>query len=37
MDWIVANIRWIMLVSGGLTLTMVSAAFAPEAALRSIP
>jgi hypothetical protein len=35
MNWIVANIRWIMLVSGGLTCTMVYAAIAPHAALRS--
>jgi hypothetical protein len=35
MNWIVANIRWIMLVSGGLTCTMVYAAIAPHAARRS--
>ena len=35
MTWIVANIRWIMIVSGVLTTTMVYAAIAPEAALRS--
>ena len=33
--WIVRNIRWIMLVSGGLTATMVQAALAPDAALQS--
>ncbi len=33
--WIVHNMRWIMLVSGGLTATMVQAAFAPDAALQS--
>jgi hypothetical protein len=33
--WIVANIRPVMLVSGGLTATMIYAAIAPEAALRS--
>src|SRR5215470_8312758 len=33
--WIVGNIRWIMVVSGILTATMVYAAIAPEAALRS--
>jgi hypothetical protein len=32
---IVAQIRWIMLVSGVLTCTMVYAAIAPQAALRS--
>lgn len=35
MAWMVANIRPIMIVSGVLTLTMVYAAIAPEAALRS--
>ena len=35
MPWIVANIHRIMIVSGVLTLTMVYAAIAPEAALRS--
>jgi len=35
MTWIVANIRWIMIVSGVLTATMVYAAVAPQAALRS--
>jgi hypothetical protein len=35
MSWIVANIHRIMTVSGLLTLTMVYAAIAPEAALRS--
>lgn len=34
MAWNIA-IKWIMLVSGGLTLTMVYAAVAPEAAMRS--
>jgi len=33
--WIVHNMRWIMLASGGLTATMVQAAFAPDAALQS--
>jgi hypothetical protein len=33
--WIVANIHRLMYVSGALTLTMVYAAIAPEAALRS--
>lgn len=35
MPWIVANIHRIMIVSGVLTLTMIYAAIAPEAALRS--
>ena len=35
MSWIVANIHRIMIVSGVLTMTMVYAAIAPEAALRS--
>ena len=33
--WMVRNIRWIMLVSGGLTATMVQAAITPDAALQS--
>jgi len=35
MSWIVANIHRIMIVSGVLTMTMIYAAIAPEAALRS--
>ena len=35
MSWIVASIKWIMLVSGALTCTMLYAAVAPQAALRS--
>ena len=35
MNWIVAKIKWIMLVSGVLTCTMIFAAVAPHAALRS--
>ena len=35
MLWIVANIHRIMIVSGVLTMTMIYAALAPEAALRS--
>jgi hypothetical protein len=35
MLWIVANIHRIMIVSGVLTMTMVYATMAPEAALRS--
>ena len=34
MNWVVARIRGIMLVSGALTCSMISAAIAPEAALR---
>ena len=33
--WIVGNIRWIMIVAGVLTSTMLYAVVAPEAALRS--
>jgi hypothetical protein len=36
MNWIVTNIRWIMLVSGALTCTMLYAALAPQAALSSM-
>jgi hypothetical protein len=35
MNWTVAKIKWIMLVSGALTFTMIYAAIAPQAALRS--
>ena len=35
MSWIVANMKWIMVVSGGLTCTMVYAAIAPQEALHS--
>ena len=35
MSWIVANIHRIMIVSGVLTMTMIYAALAPQAALRS--
>ena len=35
MGWIVVRIKWIMLVSGVLTCTMLYAAVAPEAALMS--
>jgi hypothetical protein len=35
MTWIIANIRWIMIVSGLLTATMVYAALAPQAALNA--
>ena len=35
MRWIVAQIKWIMLVSGALTCTMILAAIAPQAALNS--
>lgn len=36
MTWIVAHMKWIMLVSGILTCTMLYAAIAPQAALRSM-
>jgi hypothetical protein len=35
MNWIIGQIKWIMLVSGVLTSTMIYAAVAPNAALRS--
>ena len=35
MNWITAQIKWIMLVSGVLTCTMLFAAIAPQAALQS--
>lgn len=35
MHWIVGGMKWIMLISGVLTCTMVSAAISPQAALRS--
>jgi len=35
MHWILTNIKWIMVVSGVLTSTMVYPAIAPEAALQS--
>ena len=35
MNFVAANIKWIMLVSGALTCTTVYAAIAPQAALRS--
>jgi hypothetical protein len=35
MHWIVTNIKWLMLVSGALTCTMLYAAIAPQAALQS--
>lgn len=35
MNWIVGKMKWIMIVSGCLTCTMVYAAIAPQAALRS--
>lgn len=33
MGWIVGSMKWIMLVSGALTCTMIYAAIAPQAAL----
>jgi hypothetical protein len=35
MNWFLTNIKWIMLVSGVLTFTMVYAAIDPDAALQS--
>lgn len=35
MNWIINNIKWIMLVSGILTCTMIYAALFPQAALQS--
>jgi hypothetical protein len=35
MNWIVAGMKWIMLVAGLLTCSMLYAAIAPEAALRT--
>ena len=36
MDFIIKNIKWVMLASGVLTFTMVYGLFAPEAALESM-
>jgi hypothetical protein len=35
MKWVVARMKWVMLLSGVLTSTMVYAAVAPQTALRS--
>jgi hypothetical protein len=35
MTWIVAKMKWVMLISGALTFTMIYAAIDPQAALRS--
>ena len=35
MNWIITKMKWIMIVSGALTCTMLYAAIAPQAALRS--
>ena len=35
MSWVVKGIKWIMVVAGFLTMTMIYAAIAPEAALQS--
>jgi hypothetical protein len=35
MNWIIGQIKWIMLISGVLTSTMIFAAVAPKAALQS--
>ena len=34
--WIAANIRWLMIVSGALTATMIYAAIAPHAAVQAM-
>jgi hypothetical protein len=36
MNWIIAKIKWIMIVSGALTCTLLYAAIAPQAALLSM-
>ena len=36
MDFIIKNIKWVMLVSGVLTFTMFYGLFAPQAALESM-
>ena len=36
MNWVFARIKWVMLVSGALTCTMVYAVIAPQAALQSM-
>src|SRR5262245_26483879 len=35
MDWLAARMKWVMLVSGALTCTMVYAAIAPQNSLQS--
>lgn len=35
MNWIVGNVKWLMLVAGALTCTMLYAAISPRAALQS--
>lgn len=35
MSWMVAKMKWILLLSGALTCTMLYAALAPQAAMRS--
>jgi len=35
MNWVITNMKWIMIVSGALTCTMLYAAIAPQAALRT--
>jgi len=36
LNWIIGNMKWIMLLSGALTCTMFYAAIAPQAALQSL-
>ena len=35
MNWIISSMKWIMLISGALTCTMLYAAIAPQPALQS--
>jgi hypothetical protein len=35
MNWVITNMKWIMIVSGALTCTMIYAVVAPQAALRT--
>jgi hypothetical protein len=35
MSWIISKFKWVMLLSGALTITMLYAAIAPQAALQS--
>ena len=36
MNWLVSKIKWVMLLSGAMTLTMVHALVAPSSALRTM-
>lgn len=35
MNWLVAKMKWVMILSGALTLTMVHALMSPDSALRA--